>query len=109
MKLIRAALGNQGNLSADTPAVFGLVTVGQDLELGDGIETYGDVQSAIVTGVDVPNTIDGELILGWARSIHGEIVSTIGTRDGIITARCKLNAWNQLGQIQGTATVHFDI
>src|SRR4029077_12000079 len=94
MKLFGAAFGNQGNLPARAAAILGLVAVGQDLELGDGIETDCDVQSAIVTGVDVSNAINGELILGRARPVHREIVGSIGTSDGVITAVCKLNAGN---------------
>src|SRR5260370_29278340 len=98
MKLFGAAFGNQGDLPAHAAAILGLVAVGQDLELGDGIETDCDVQSAIVTGVDVPNAIDSELILGRTRPVHREIVGSIGTGYCLITAVCKLNAGSQLSQ-----------
>ena len=109
MEMVGTALGNHVDLPARTAAVLCLIAVGQDLEFRDGVEANCYVQSTIIAGIDVPNTIDGQLILGRARSVHREVVCAVGTRDGVITAGCKLNAWNQLGQIQGTATVHFDV
>ena len=87
---------------ADAAAVLGLIAAGQDLELGDGVDADRDVHTAVVTGVDVADAVEDELILRGAGTVDGEVVGTVaGTADRVTGAGGELHAGNQFHHVEG--------
>ncbi len=73
MEGLRAALGDHLNLPAHGAAVLGLVGVGQDLELGDGVDVGLRHVAAVVAGVDVGDAVDRHVVRVRALPVHDEV------------------------------------
>ena len=69
---LRAALGDDLQLAADGAPVLGLVGVGQDLELGDGVDVRRRHVAAVVAGVDVGDAVDRDVVRVRPLAVHGE-------------------------------------
>src|ERR1700687_556495 len=76
--LVAAAFCNEGDLSAGRIAELRLVVRGQDFPFLDGSAGEGDGGSAVVAGIDVRGTVNGELMLVGARAI--DVVRCVSTR-----------------------------
>ena len=107
MELIGAAFGHHGDLSAGIAAVLGLILSGENLELGDGIGADGDVLAAIGAGVDIADTVDGELVHGAAVPVHIDAAESAGTADRNV--RGTHHAGDELRHIERIASVDLEV
>ena len=67
-----AALGHDLDLAAHRAPVFGLVGVGEDLELGHRVDVGGGHVAAVVAGVDVGHAVDRHVVRVRPLPVHGE-------------------------------------
>ena len=77
--LICAALGYKGDLAACRFAELRLVIRGQDFYFLNCVRVDRDVSPAVVAGIDIGSTIDGELMLVSASTIYVHRIETPGT------------------------------
>src|SRR5262249_28403677 len=63
VELRGAALGDQLDLCTCAAAIFGLIGAGEHLELRDRVVADAGVQAPIVTGVDIADSVESDLVL----------------------------------------------
>src|SRR4029077_18556649 len=93
MPLVAAAFGDDGNLASGGLAVLCLVVRSQDFHFLDRICIEGHVGTAVVAGIDVGRTINGELMLVGAATIDAEGIDSASPR-GMTVKRAR-DAWNK--------------
>ncbi len=86
---------------------MGLVGAGQDLEFLNRIEAQGDILGAVGSGVDIPNTIDGQLVLVGAGAIHGDAAKPASPRG--LQVDGAYHSGNQLYQVKVAAAVYGNV
>ena len=81
-----------------------LVGAGQDLEFLHRIKAQGDILRAVGSGVDIPNAIDGQLVLVGAGAIHGDAAKPASPRR--LQVDGAYHSGNQLYQVKVASAVY---
>ena len=102
-----AALGHHGDLSAGVAAVFRLVLAAEHFELCDRIRADGDVLAAIGAGVDIADTVDGELVHRSSVAVHIYATEPADTADRNVGHA--EDAGNQLRHVERISSVDLDV
>ncbi len=110
VELRSAALGHQLYLCAGAAAKLGLIGAGEHLEFRDRVIADAGVQAAIVAGIHIADSVDGDLVLRGTRAIRGKVVGPGGcVAYGVRGTDSKLNSRDQFGHIERTASVYLDV
>ena len=106
VEVLRAALRDDLQLAADGAPVLRLVRVGQDLELGDGVDVRRRHVASVIAGVDVGDTIDRDVVRVGPLAVHGEAVDGAELRvAGVLRER----AGHQRREVEERAPVVRDV
>src|SRR5437764_13986095 len=73
MELIRARPRDQHHCAAGEPAIFSRKTVGDDIELTDGLHRGHGIRDVVLVAGSDGNAIDDVFSIGAARSVDQEI------------------------------------
>ena len=88
VEVLRAALRDHLQLAANGATVLRLVGVGQDLELGDGIDVRRRHVAAVITGVDVGDAVDRDVVRVRPLAVHGEVADRSQFRVAGVPREC---------------------
>ncbi len=106
VEALRAALGDDLELTTDGAPVLRLVGVGQDLELGNGVDVGRRHVAAVIAGVDVGDTVDRDVVRVRPLAVDGE---TADRAELLVADFLRQRAWYEGREVEHGAPVVRDV
>ena len=87
MPVVGAALGGDLKIGSAEASVLGIVAVGDDLDVADGVFVRRDDGGSAPDGADGADAVDADAVGGVLRAVGDDLGTVFGLKDALAASR----------------------